>query len=136
MKKKRNILTPILYIALILVVIFAATTLLSGINEAEKLSYSQIIELFETDQVKEFTVDEKGKLTLTKTDGTKISRVLLVFSVFRDDIEPYLGNASLEKYDYAEPSQNSWIISILPTVLMTVLMIDRKSTRLNSSHVF
>ena len=123
MKKKRNILTPILYIALILVVVFAATTLLSGINEAEKLSYSQIIELFETDQVKEFTVDEKGKLTLTKTDGTKISRVLLVFSVFRDDIEPYLGNASLEKYDYAEPSQNSWIISILPTVLMTVLMI-------------
>ena len=123
MKKKRNLLTPILYIVLIIVVIFAASTLLSGMKEAEKLSYSQIIELFENDQVKEFTVDEKGKLTVTTTDGKKITRTLLVFSVFRDDIEPYLGNASLEKYDYAEPSQNSWIISILPTILMTVLMI-------------
>jgi ATP-dependent Zn protease len=123
MKKRRNILTPILYIVLIFVVIFAASTLLSGMNKAEKLSYSQIIELFEKDQVKEFYVEENGKLTLTTTDGKKITRTLLVFSVFRDDIDTYLDNASLEKYDYAEPSQNSWIINILPTVLMTVLMV-------------
>ena len=62
MKKRRNILTPILYIVLIFVVIFAASTLLSGMNKAEKLSYSQIIELFEKDQVKEFYVEENGKL--------------------------------------------------------------------------
>ena len=123
MKKRRNILTPILYIALIVAVIFAASTLLSGMNQAEKLSYSQIIELFENDQVKEFTVDESGKLTVVTTDGKKITRTLLVFSVFREDIDPYLDNASLEKYEYAEPSKNSWIINVLPTVLMTVIMV-------------
>ena len=95
MKKRRNILTPILYIALIVAVIFAASTLLSGMNQAEKLSYSQIIELFENDQVKEFTVDGSGKLTVVTTDGKKITRTLLVFSVFREDIDPYLDNASL-----------------------------------------
>ena len=123
MNKKRNIKIPILYIALILVVVFAASALISEMKAAEKLSYSEIIELFEKDEVKEFTVDESGKLTITKTDGTKISRVLLIFSVFREDIEPYLQNANLEKYDYKEPSQNSWLMSYLPYVLITVIMI-------------
>jgi cell division protease FtsH len=123
MNKKRNIKIPILYIALILVVIFAASALISGMKAAEKLSYSEIIELFEKDEVKEFTVEESGKLTIIKTDGTKISRVLLIFSVFREDIEPYLQNANLEKYDYKEPSQNSWLMSYLPYVLITVIMI-------------
>ena len=123
MNKKRNIKIPILYIALILVVIFAASALISGMKAAEKLSYSEIIELFEKDEVKEFTVEESGKLTITKTDDTKISRVLLIFSVFREDIEPYLQNANLEKYDYKEPSQNSWLMSYLPYVLITVIMI-------------
>ena len=121
--KKRNIKTIVLYIVLILVVIFAANALLSGMNSATKLSYSEIIELFERNEVKEFKVEENGKLILTKTDGTQITRMLLVFSVFREDIEPYLNNSNLEKYDYAEPSQNSWLINLLPYLLMTVLMI-------------
>ena len=123
MKKKRNIGTPILYIVLILVVLFAAGSLLSGMQEAEKLSYSEIIELFEKDQVKEFTVDEKGKLTVITTEDKKITRTLLVFSVFREDIEPYLDNSNLAKYDYKEPSGNSVLLSLLPYVLITVIMI-------------
>ena len=121
--KKRNIRTPLLYIALILVVIFAASTLLSGINEAEKLKYSEIIELFEKGEVKEFKVESNGRLTLVKLDGTKISRVLLDFYTFREDIEPYLNNPNREKYDYAEPDKNSWLVNLLPTILMTVLLI-------------
>ena len=123
MKKKRNIGTPILYIVLILVVLFAAGSLLSGMQEAEKLSYSEIIELFEKDQVKEFTVDENGKLTVITTEDKKITRTLLVFSVFREDIEPYLDNSNLAKYDYKEPSGNSVLLSLLPYVLITVIMI-------------
>ena len=121
--KKTNIKTILLYIVLIAVVIFAASALLSNMNTATKLSYSEIIDLFERDEVKEFKVEENGKLTVTKTDGTKVTRMLLVFSVFRDDIDPYLGNKNLEKYDYAEPSQNSWLVNLLPYILMTVLMI-------------
>ena len=121
--KKSNIKTILLYIVLIAVVIFAASALLSNMNTATKLSYSEIIDLFERDEVKEFKVEENGKLTVTKTDGTKVTRMLLVFSVFREDIAPYLGNKNLEKYDYAEPSQNSWLVNLLPYILMTVLMI-------------
>ena len=121
MKKRRNIKTPILYIVLILAVIFAASTLLSGMNQAEKLKYSEIIELFEKGEVKEFRVEANGKLTLVKQDGTKISRILLDFYTFRKDVEPHL--EKVEKYDYAEPSQNSWILNLLPTILMTVLFI-------------
>ena len=122
--KKSNIKTILLYIVLIAVVIFAANALLSGMNTATKLSYSEIIELFKNDEVKEFKVEENGKLTVTKLDGTKVTRYLLVFSVFREDIDPYLNNnVNLEKYDYAEPSQNSWLINLLPYLLITVLMI-------------
>ena len=122
--KKSNIKIILLYIVLIAVVIFAANALLSGMNTATKLSYSEIIELFKNDEVKEFKVEENGKLTVTKLDGTKVTRYLLVFSVFREDIDPYLEkNVNLEKYDYAEPSQNSWLINLLPYLLITVLMI-------------
>ena len=121
--KKTNIKTIVLYIVLILVVIFAASALLSSMNAANKLSYSEIIDLFEKDEVKEFKIEANGKLTIVKLDGTKISRVLLDFYTFRKDIEPYLANANLEKYDYAEPAQNSWLVNLLPYLLMTVLMV-------------
>jgi cell division protease FtsH len=120
---KINIKTIILYVVLIAVVIFAASSLLQSYNNANKLSYSEIIELFETNQVKKFEVAANGKLTLETVDGKKISRVLLVFSVFRDDIAPYLENSNLEGYEYGEPSNNSWIWDFLPIIIMTVLMV-------------
>ena len=121
--KKSNIKTLVLYAVMILVVVIAASALLQNFNASNKLTYSQIIELFETDQVKSFEISSSGKLTLVKTDGTKISRVLLDFYTFRKDIEPYLNNAALEGYDYAEPSGNSWILNVLPYVLVSVAMM-------------
>ena len=121
--KKSNIKTVILYLALILVVILAASALLQNLGAGNKLSYSEIIDLFETDQVKKFEISAGLKLTLETTDGRKISRVLLDFYTFRSDIEPYLNNASLEGYDYAEPSGNSWILNFLPYLLMVVVMV-------------
>ena len=113
MNKKRNIKIPILYIALILVVVFAASALISGMKASEKLSYSEIIELFEKDEVKEFTVDESGKLTITKTDGTKISRVLLIFSVFREDIDEYQIIVSLMNFGFSYFSNIHTLSAIL-----------------------
>ncbi|MBQ9745694.1 MAG: ATP-dependent zinc metalloprotease FtsH [Clostridia bacterium] len=121
--KKSNIKTIVLYIALILVVVFAASALLSSMNAANKLSYSEIIELFETNQVKEFKIESNGKLTLVTVEGKQYSRVLLDFYTFRKDVDPYLGNSNLTGYDYAEPSQNSWILNFLPYLLMVVVMV-------------
>ena len=121
--KKSNIKTVILYLALILVVILAASALLQNFGAGNKLSYSEIIDLFETDQVKKFEISSGLKLTLETTDGRKISRVLLDFYTFRSDIEPYLNNPSLEGYNYAEPSGNSWILNFLPYLLMVVVMV-------------
>ena len=121
--KKRNIKTLVLYAALILVVIFAASALLQSMNAAGRLSYSEIIDLFEQDKVKKFEVSAKGELVLETVDGTVYTRVLLDFYTFRKDIDPYLDNASLEGYDYEEPSRNSWIMSALPYILMVVLMV-------------
>ena len=97
--KKSNIKTIVLYAVLILAVIFAANALISSMHAATKLTYSEIIELFEKDEVKEFKVEANGKLIITKTDNSKIARVLLDFYTFRKDVEPYLNNANLEKYD-------------------------------------
>ncbi len=126
---KKNIKTIVLYVLLIAVVIFAASSLMKGFNQANKLSYSEIIDLFYSDQVKSFEVAANGKLTLETTDGKEISRVLLVFSTFREDIDAYLAGVqdgtykNLEKYDYAEPSNNEWIWNFLPIVVTSVLMI-------------
>ena len=121
--KKTNIKTLVLYAALILVVIFAASALLQGMNAAGRLSYSEIIELFEQDKVKNFEVSAKGELKLETVDGTVYRRILLDFYTFRKDIDPYLDNTALEGYDYEEPSKNSWIVGALPYILMVVLMV-------------
>jgi cell division protease FtsH len=121
--KKTNIKTLVLYAALILVVIFAASALLQGMNAAGRLSYSEIIELFEQDKVKNFEVSAKGELRLETVDGTVYRRILLDFYTFRKDIDPYLDNTALEGYDYEEPSKNSWIVGALPYILMVVLMV-------------
>ena len=54
--KKPRLLTPVLYL-MILLLVFSVITAIFG-NHVDDLSYSQVIGLFRAEQVKSFTVEE------------------------------------------------------------------------------
>ena len=126
---KANIKTIVLYALIILFVIFGASMILQNMNPAEDLSYSDIIDLFYDDQIAKFDVSAGNVLTFQTTDGKTYSRTLRDLGLFLYDIDEYLvayrnGQIkNLEFYDIAEPAKNSWILSLLPYVIVIVLMI-------------
>ena len=126
---KANIKTIVLYALIILFVIFGASMILQNMNPAEDLSYSDIIDLFYDDQITKFDVSAGNVLTFQTTDGKTYSRTLRDLGLFLYDIDEYLvayrnGQIkNLEFYDIAEPAKNSWILSLLPYVIVIVLMI-------------
>ena len=126
---KANIKTIVLYALIILFVIFGASMLLQSMNQAEELSYSDIIALFYDDQITKFDVSAGNVLTFKTTDGKTYSRTLRDLGLFLYDIDEYLvayrnGQIkNLEFYDIAEPAKNSWILSLLPYVIVIALMI-------------
>ena len=134
MKKKKNsgIITLIFYVVLIGLIIFAIASLFSNNNE-EKLTYSGMIEYFETDSVKYFELDE-STLVLTvytnnaeKPNETKsIEYELRFVDVFYKDFEK-LNEAGaltrLEGYDFPPVKETPWIVANLPLVIMVVLFV-------------
>ena len=127
---KANIKTIVLYALIILFVIFGAAMLLQNMNPAEELSYSDIIELFYDDQITQFEVSASNVLTFKTVEGKTYSRTLRDLSLFRHDIEDYLiayRNGEIknltEGYDLAEPAKNTWLLSLLPYLIVVILMI-------------
>ena len=53
---KSHISTIVIYTLVIFIVILSASMLLGNMNEAEELSYSEIIDMFYDDKVTEFSI--------------------------------------------------------------------------------
>ena len=126
---KSNFKTILLYVLIIALIFLVASSILRNLNQAEELTYSGIIDLFYDDQIKEFNITSNNVLEYTTTDGKTYSRTLRDLGLFLYDIDEYLvayrnGQIkNLEFYDIAEPAKNSWILSLLPYVIVIVLMI-------------
>ena len=126
---KSHIKTIVMYALVIFIIILGASMLLQNMNQAEKRTYSEIIDLFYDDQIKEFSISSRNVLKYTTTDGKTYSRTLRDLRLFLYDIEDYLISyrngeiKSLETYDIKEPVKNSWLISLLPYLIVIIIMI-------------
>ena len=126
---KSHISTIVIYTLVIFIVILSASMLLGNMNEAEELSYSEIIDMFYDDKVTEFSISSGNVLTFKTTDGKIYSRTLRDLGLFLYDIDDYLvqyrnGQVNnLQKYEIAEPAKNSWLLSFLPYIIVIVIMI-------------
>ena len=119
------ILIPLLLIGAILV--------MSGQNKQETKQYSEIVNLFTTDKVAEFSIDlSSGKLNyrLFTDDKNKVNTYTVPnVAYFIEDIGPSVKeyNAKnpdkLIKYNYIKGSANSWWMNLLPTALFTVMIV-------------
>ena len=87
--KKNNFKVIIFYSVLILLVILASTSLFN-MSTGDQMKYSQILALFEKDQVKEFNVSAEGDLSIVTVDNKRIEYELQRIDFFREDVLPKL----------------------------------------------
>ena len=129
MKQNRNNFVLLLLIAMIIGV--AVWALRSPAKQADETTYSDIRNLFESEQVKSFSLnDHTLTVTLREKDenGSDIRTFQIAsFSVFYEDfndliVEQY-ESGILEKYDYPAVSETPWWLIFIPYILIAVLVI-------------
>lgn len=120
------------YIAVAAVLILAFVFIFPQITESgKKTQYSDVIKYFDDYKVSSYTLDlGSGELEFT-IEGEEKPRQYTVPNVivFLDDTENYRENYNQKhpdaplKQDYKKIKDNSWILSVVPTVLMLGLGI-------------
>lgn len=135
---KSMLLYLLIPILLICVAAYSSTK-----QKSEKVMYYQVIEYFQSEKVEEFQLDlSSGKLTY-KLNGEPTAKEYAVPNVdlFVRDVSPAIAQYNEKhadtplKYDYVKGMASSWIVNILPSLLLMVLMggglffIMRKMTK-------
>lgn len=126
---KNTLKTVLLYAAIVLVIIFAVSLMLSSSNKTAP-TYGDIIDLFTAGKVTEFDVNKNNLLVVKTTDGTKYQIVLRSVEMFREDISDYLDKQlalpaeqrTLTKWNIENNQPSIWL-SILPYAVMTIIFI-------------
>jgi len=131
---KNSLKIAIFYIVLIGILIIATASLWSNIPN-EDLVFSQVVELFQNEKVKQFEVDENNNLTMlvrvATTDGTEggtyVTYKLRDLQLFVDELGELISTQHeqgiIEAYDYPPPHEIPWWVSILPYAIVIILMI-------------
>ncbi len=140
MKKNNSVRVIIFYLALISLILLAVFAMTGTQQNKENLSFSDVMQYFEEDRVKEFEVSNSNVLTmivykseksglLTPEDVVglkteKISYKLRNIDLFTSEFEKYQGNLkNLVGYDYEPLTEYPWWVSMLPTLLMIISMV-------------
>ena len=136
---KNNAKVIIFYVLLIGVIFLAVYAMLGSGAQPEDPIYSDIMQYFEEDRVKEFVVTNENVLNLIvyKSDKvgtlapedvarlktTKVSYRLRDIGLFKDDFDEFKNNQNLIEYDFQPLAEYSWILSMLPTLLLLGVMV-------------
>ena len=126
---KNNFKVILFYVVLIAFIVFAVSQIFRTTDEKiEKLEdYSQVVEYFQTEQVKGFVVSDKNYITLTLNDDTKAGYQLSNITIFYNDLRELIleqkAEGILTEYDYIPAKNYSWWVTLLPYVIMGVIVI-------------
>lgn len=131
---KRNGKTILFYVVLVVLFIVASQFLLDQ-KEDDKRTYSEIVELFENEQVKTFTIKSDNTIVINTHDkltesgdiiekGEKITFELRDLGLFEQDLKKLVTEQRregiIEEYDYEPIAKESFWVSLLPFILMAV----------------
>ena len=123
---KNNGKVIIFYIILIVGMLVASSALL-GTEEPEKLSDSDVYELFLNEQVDSYTVRNDNTLELSTKDGKDISVKLSNLAIFESDLKELIleqkKKGIITEFDYEEPVDFPWWVSFLPYVIIVIVFI-------------
>ncbi|WP_099204805.1 ATP-dependent zinc metalloprotease FtsH [Scatolibacter rhodanostii] len=113
-------------LALILLIVF----LWNQAPQQESKKYSEIINYFETDQVKEYKLDlGTGEMLVKLTDDKTVPYVVPNISLFYEDVSDDIARYNQENpdnkmvQDVLRPAQTSWFMSLVPTLILFVALM-------------
>ena len=126
MESKNNNWMRYLSYLLIPLILIGAFALYSNNDpsKSKKVKYYEIVELFKTDQIAEYNLNlSSGTLEYkTKNSDEKKKYTVPSVDIFINDIDSYVKNSDSIQYDYTSGKAGSWLLSLLPTVLLLVAL--------------
>lgn len=122
-KKTRNLL---FYIGIPIVVILLVTLLFNTQQQTKPVKTSQLVGYFEKGKVKDYQLNYGTgaiKITLNDKKKTVVNGSIADPEEFRVDIKPYVSRNKGMTYDLVRKTDNSFLMNILPTIILFVLII-------------
>ena len=124
----------ILFYILIPVLLIGAVWYLSSNQSGTEVQYSQVVQMFEENQIKDFSLDlSSGALTYkTFKDPEKEQRytvpnVSLFLDDVKDNVDAYNAKQTNNKnritYNYKKGASGNWFTSMLPSLIMLIAIV-------------
>ncbi len=133
MNNKKMLRSLAIYLGVPILVFFILFFLFgSGTGTTESVKYSDVLNYFETEQVKEYQLDLGSgslKMLLNDENKTQISYIIpnanLFYTHVQDSIDSYNANHPDAKMvqDVIRPEETSWFVSFIPTFILLAVMI-------------
>ena len=126
--KSSNLRIILLYLLLIVVIIFIAGYFFDQ-SKPEKVTYSDILQYFDKDQVTKFEIAENDEITLTLTDKTEVSYKLRNLALYMNDLSEMAnsriasGDSNLKSFDILKSPEIAWWVQIVPYFIVIVILI-------------
>ncbi len=130
---KKNFRNVLLYIAIPIILILSVFSVSKLTKNTAETKYYQIVDLIKENEVSEYQLNlYSGELIYTRRDdGKKYRYTVADSSIFYNDVneavmkinEENSGTDKVIKYDYKSGGEASWLISLLPTVIVIAVMI-------------
>lgn len=124
----------VIFYILIPLILIGSVFLFSNQSKNEVKNYSEIVDMFRTEQVTEFSLDlSSGKLQYklkTDKDKNKVNTYSVPsVTYFLEDVGPYVNDYNTKHpknqivYNYIKGSSGSWWISLLPSLILVIVII-------------
>ncbi len=130
---KKNLKNVLLYIGIPIVFILTILSVSYVTKDTTKTIYSDVVDMIKANEVSEFNLNlYSGELTYVKrADGKKYRYTVAEPSIFYNDIyesvekikEENRGTENDIKYNYERGGEGSWLVSLLPTLLIIGVMV-------------
>ena len=133
--KKRKIRTLLIYLLAFALVIGAGFYLITSSTQGERVQYYEIVSKFEQGKVTEYSLNlSSGALIYVEKDekGNTVPQRYTVpnVQIFINDIHPLVSEYNKDpanagnpiKYDYERGGENSWIMNVLPTLMLMLVL--------------
>jgi cell division protease FtsH len=126
---KKTLRNLLLYLGIPIVIIIVIASIY-GTRRTTTQKYSEIVNQFAQMNVKEYSMDlGNGEMQITLQNGDVIKYVAPDVGLLYNDVKPYVEEYDKEHpdnkmvFDLKRPAQTSWLVSMLPTLLIFVLGI-------------
>ena len=123
MKNKRRFGSLFIYLVIFALIVVGFSYFSMGKKEDKKVTFSQLVTLFEEDKVANFNV--KGStVTCELTDGSEKTHTLLSLALFDEYVMPHVAESeNCKEYNFEEGASAPWWLSLLPSALLVGLVI-------------